>query len=84
MGLHVAHGPGSLDRGPGADGLPSSVHVPAGSTGVFDALGRLVHLRLPDGVSYERNLSGMWSAGRERPGQVIVVKTSETVDPDLG
>ena len=59
VGLHVAHGLGSLDRGPGADGLPSSVHVPAGSTGVFDASGQLMHLRLPDGVSYEELVAGV-------------------------
>ena len=76
-GLHEAHGLGSLDRG--ADGLPSPVEVSAGSTGVFDGSGQLAYLRLPDGVSYERDLAGVWSAGRAGSGEVVVVKTSDPV-----
>ena len=75
-GWHVAGHPGSLDLGPG--GLPA-VLVPAGSRGVFDGFGELRHVVLPDGVSYERDLSGAWSAGRERAGEVVVVKTGDLV-----
>ena len=63
--------------GDAAGGQPSAV-LP-GSVTVFDGSGQLQHVVLPNGVSYERNLAGEWSAGREGPGQVIVVKTSEAV-----
>ena len=53
--------------------------VLAGSRAIFDGSGQLQHVVLPDGVSYERDLSGAWSAGREAPGEVIVVKTGEPV-----
>ncbi len=78
-GWHVAAHPGSLELRSRADGQPATVPVPDGSRAVFDASGQLQHVVLPDGVSYERDLSGAWSAGRERPGEVIVVKTDDPV-----
>ena len=78
-GWHVASHPGSLDLGPGTGGLLAAVPVPVGSRAVFDGSGRLQHVVLPDGTSYERNLSGEWSAARKRSGEVIVLKTGEPV-----
>ncbi len=72
-GLYVAAHDGSLYRGTGGG------QVPAGSKGVFGGPGRLQHVVLPDGVSFERGLDGAWSGPRERPGEVIVVKTSGQV-----
>ena len=78
-GWQVTEHGGSLDRGQDDAGQSSHVPVPTGSRAVFDGSGQLQHVVLPDGVSYERDLTGAWSAGRQRPGEVIVVKTSEPV-----
>ncbi len=84
-GWHVAAHPGVLELGPRAGGLRAAVMpVPAGSRAVFDAFGELQHVVLPGGVSYERDLAGAWSAGRERSGEVIVVKTGDPVTLALG
>ena len=53
--------------------------MPTDSRAVLDGSGELRYVVLPDGISYERGLTGAWSVGRQHPGQVIVVKTSEVV-----
>ncbi len=78
-GWQVTEHGGSLDLGPDPVGRPLQVPVPAGSRAVLDGSGRLQHVVLPTGVSYERDLAGAWSAGRQRQGDVIVTKTSDPV-----
>ena len=53
--------------------------VPAGSRGVVDGSGVVVHVVRPDGVSFERGLSGGWSGPRSGPGEVTTVKTGGPV-----
>ena len=78
-GLYVAVHDGLLYRGSGGAGQTPAVELSAGSKGVFDGSGRLQHVVLPDGASFERGLDGAWSGPRELPGEVIVVKTSGQV-----
>jgi len=79
-GWYVSEHDGVLERGPGADGQSALVEVPAGSKSVFDGSGELRHVVLPGGVSYERGLDGVWSPPRERPGDLVVIKTGEPVE----
>jgi len=47
----VAEHDGSLYLGPGTEGQPSAVELPAGSKAVFDGSGQLQQVVLPNGVS---------------------------------
>ena len=48
------------------------VEVPVGSRAVFDGSGGLRLVVLPDGVSYDRGLTGEWSGGRVGGDGVVV------------
>jgi len=50
------------------------VSVPAGSRGVFDGSGELVHVVRPDGVTFERDLTHQWSGPRAKKGELVVTK----------
>ena len=78
-GWYVPGHGGVLEAGRGGGGEGGVVGVPAGSRGVFDGSGELVHVVLPGGVSFERDLAGAWSPARSGPGEVIVVKTGGPV-----
>ncbi|MGH3274350.1 MAG: hypothetical protein ACRDNZ_08505, partial [Streptosporangiaceae bacterium] len=80
-GWYASQDGGSLERGPDSSGQPVQVEIPPGSRAVFDGSGQLRHVVLPDGVSYERDLNDAWSAPRERPGELLVLKFGKRTLP---
>lgn len=66
---------GALDIG----GETGRVDLPQGSRGVFDSDGVLRHVVLPDGVSFERGLTGAWAGPRVAMGEVQALKLDDAV-----
>ncbi|MEU4642884.1 hypothetical protein [Micromonospora sp. NPDC023814] len=69
-GLHETRDGGALRLGSG-DTEPGLVDVPPGSRAVFDGAGELRLVIRPDGLSFDRDLVGAWSARTER-GEITV------------
>src|SRR6185503_15865027 len=60
-----------------ADGNEVEVEVAPGSRALVDSSGELRVVVQPDGVSYDRDLSGQWSRPRVEPGEVSLHQLTE-------
>jgi hypothetical protein len=74
-GWHETRDGGALRLG-GGDTGPGVVHLPPGSRAVFDGAGELRLVIKPDGVSFDRDLTGAWSTRTER-GEITVSRLTE-------
>jgi hypothetical protein len=59
------------------------VELPPGTRGGFTGDGELHHVELPDGTVYHRTLDGGWSAPRAETGDMLAIKTIDSVTVKL-